>query len=148
MRLVFGKDRTVAKWVAGKIPALPHSADAFGPCTAIGVVDKNENELFGIVFHDYQPAFSTIQMSCGAASPRWATKNMVRMLLAYPFEQLKVRKLWSAIQHTNERTLKVAKGLGFKREAVLAHHFGSTHAVIVRLYAEDYRRIYGVRNGR
>ncbi len=148
MRLVFGKDRAVAKWVSGKIPALPHSPDAFGPCTGIGVLDRNENELAGIIFHDYQPSFSTIQMSFAANSPRWATRNMVRMLLAYPFEQLKVRKLWSAVQHTNERTLRVGAGLGFKKEATLAHHFGQgSHAVIIRMFDSDYRRLYGVKHG-
>lgn len=153
MRLVIGKDKTVAKWVSSKIPPMRASPDAFGPCAGIGVVDKNNNEIAGIVFHDYQPPpLNTIQMSFAATSPRWATKNMVATLLFYAFQQdkgPKVQKLWSAIQHTNLRALRVAAGLGFKREAVLKHHFGrGNHAVIFRMFSEDYRRIYGVKDGR
>lgn len=146
MRLIFGKDEKVAKWVCKHIPAMGDSPGLFGQCTAIGVEDKNGDALAGVVFHDFQEQFRTMQVSFAAVSPRWATRNMVRTLLFYPFEQAKVQKLWSAIQHTNARALKFSTGIGFRKEATLGHHFGrGSHAVISRLYAEDYKRLYGVK---
>jgi RimJ/RimL family protein N-acetyltransferase len=144
MRLVIGKDQNVAKWVALKIPALGGAdGNIFGPCAAIGVVDSSGRPLAGIVFHDYQERFRTIQMSFAAESPRWATRNMVRQLLAYAFVQLKCQKVWCAIEHTNERALRVAQGLKFKKEGIMARQFGKSHAVLFRMFHEDYRRHYG-----
>jgi RimJ/RimL family protein N-acetyltransferase len=146
MRLVFGKDEKVAKWVCKHIPAMGASTALFGPCKAIGVEDKDGNALAGVVYHDFQEHFRTMQVSFAASSPRWATRNMVRTLLFYPFEQANVQKLWSAIQHTNARALKFSAGIGFKKEATLGDHFGrGSHAVISRMYDTDFKRLYGVK---
>ena len=145
MRLVFGKDAAVAKWVAARIPFVAERG--FGPCKAIGIVGSGGRELAGVVWHDWQPEFKTIAFSLAADSPRWATRRLVCALLMYPFEDCGAFKLWTATPHRNERALKMAKGLGFIREAVLAHHFGkNNHAVINRMFVDDYRRLYGSRN--
>lgn len=146
MRLSFGDDAAVSAWVGSRIPALQGAS--FGPCSAIGVLSMSGTPLAGAVFHDYQPAFSTIQLSFAAESPRWATRSTVRSILSYPFDQLAVRKVWAAVPHTHDRALKLIKGLGFVQEAVLKHHFGAkTHAVMWRLLKEDYRRRYGEVHG-
>jgi RimJ/RimL family protein N-acetyltransferase len=133
--------------VNARIPALQGAS--FGPCSAIGVAGVSGAPLAGVVFHDYQPAFATIQLSFAADSPRWATRGMVKQLLSYPFEQLAVRKVWAAVPHTHDRALKLIKGLGFVQEAVLKHHFGNrTHAVMWRLLKEDYRLRYGDVHGK
>ncbi len=55
-----------------------------------------------------------------------------------------MQKVWTATQHENKRALKFNRGVGFKEESVLRHHFGrGCHAVICRMFTEDYRRIYG-----
>lgn len=146
MRLVFGRDEAIADWVISHIPALRGSS--FGPCSAIGVEGSNGGQLAGVVYHDYQPAFATIQLSIAAESPRWATKSIVTQILSYPFDQLAVRKVWAAVPHTNDRALRLIKGLGFVQEGVLKHHFGPSHAVMWRLLKEDYRRRYGDVHGK
>lgn len=144
MRLVFGRDEAVSKWVAARIPFVGERG--FGACKAIGIVGKDGRELGGVCFHDYQPTFKTIAFSIAADSPRWVTRHIVAAVLYYPFYDCDVFKLWSCTPHKNERALKFAKGLGFVREAVLAHHFGkNNHAVINRMYRPDYDRLYGVK---
>lgn len=140
LRIVLGKDQRVAKWVAARIPNWPDTG--FGACTGIGVVDVAGHEMAGIVFHDYQPSFKTMSFSLAASTPRWITRRLIGRLLAYPFEQLGVQKLWCATPASNERCLRLAKGLGFTREAVLARHFGKEHAVIMRMFARDFRKLY------
>jgi RimJ/RimL family protein N-acetyltransferase len=141
VRLLFGHDQIIADWVARNIP---HMATGFGPATAIGVVDQRDQPMAGVVFHDYQPAYGTIQLSAAAISPRWATKRLVSDILRYPFGQLGVHKVWTATQHENARALKFNEGVGFTREATLRDHFGpGVHAVICRMLMKDYRRIYG-----
>jgi RimJ/RimL family protein N-acetyltransferase len=141
LRLHFGDDANVAKWVADRIPFVGERG--FGVCTAVGVVGKDGRPLAGVIWHDYMPQFKTISFSIAADSPRWITRRLARDLLSYPFERVGVVKAWTATPSSNERSLRLAKGLGFTREAVLAHHFGKDHAVILRMFLKDFVRQYG-----
>jgi RimJ/RimL family protein N-acetyltransferase len=141
----------VAAWVAQRIPFV--GTAGFGTSgfevTCVGVIGKDNKPLCGVVFHDYQPEFGTIAFSTAAESPRWATRNVIRQILAYPFDELQVQKLWSATPATNERALRVVKGIGFTQEATLARHFGKYgHAIISRMFKRDYERLYGVPSGK
>jgi RimJ/RimL family protein N-acetyltransferase len=137
--LVYNATDEVAAWVCNLIQ---HVTD-FGPCAAIGVERKGKI-IAGMVYHDYQPEAQTIQLSMAATSPRWAVPGVIKGLLAYPFEQLGVYKVWTATPRLNVRALRVNEHVGFTREAVLAHHFGpQNHAVICRLLKPDYKRRYG-----
>jgi RimJ/RimL family protein N-acetyltransferase len=83
-----------------------------------------------------------------AVSPMWARKEIIAELLRYPFEQLGVYKVFTAIPADNAMAIKVNNHVGLRREAVLAHHFGKKrHAVIMRMLRPDYDRLYGDRNG-
>ncbi len=141
--LLIGFDEQIARWTAERIP---HVSD-FGPCTAIGVT-RGPLLLAGVVYHDYQPDAETIQLSMASASPMWAKRSIIGGLLRYPFEQLGVFKVWTATPIDNVRAIKTNEHIGFKREATLAHHFGrKRHAVICRILAPDYFRLYGETNG-
>lgn len=140
MRLIIGKNEKVAKWVAKRIPFVGDSG--FGACTTVGVTDTNGKEMAGIVFHDYQPQFKTMAFSIAASTPRWVTRRLIGKILVYPFEELGIMKLWTATPSSNERALRLAKGLGFTKEATLAHHFGRDHAIINRMMLKDYLRLY------
>ncbi len=150
MRLVNGASqadhKAIAKWVGERIPFV--GSAGFGNCVGIMVLSNSGTALAGVVFHDWQQNFSTIALSIAADSPRWATRRIVGALLSYPFEQVGVQKLWVAMSIENERVLRLAKGLGFTREAVLARHFGSHgHAVISRMFRADYDKLYGEKYG-
>lgn len=143
MKIVTDDSAGVAAWVNTLIPELR----GFGPCAALGVTDKDGKPLMGIVYHDYQPQWGTMQFTLAAASPKWCHRTIIRHLLAYPFKQVGVFKLWGAHEHTNTRAQRISKGLGFTQEATLAHHFGqSHHAVISRMLQKDYFRLYGEKN--
>ena len=143
MSLIFGCDQEVASWVAERIPHV--KGGSFGPCTAIGVAG-NGKLLAGIVYHEYQPDHGTLQLSMAAESPMWARKETIAALLRYPFRQIGIYKLWTATPHDNEAALKVNSHIGFKREAILAHHFGrKRHGVICRLLMPDFIRLYEAR---
>src|SRR5262245_16917601 len=99
MRLVFGRDEAVACRVASRIPFVGERG--FGPAKAIGIVAKDGRELAGVVWHDWQPEFKTIAFSIAAVSPKWATRNIIRLLLIYPFIDCDVWKVWTATPHRN-----------------------------------------------
>jgi len=138
--LAFGFDEQVSSWVADRIPHV--RGGSFGPCSAIGVV-SGDKLLAGIVYHDYQPDHRTIQLSMAADNPMWARRSIIAGLLHYPFEQLDCYKVWTSTPLDNDAALKVNIHIGFKREAVLAHHYGlKRHAVVCRLLNPDYQRLY------
>lgn len=141
MRLLLGMDREVTHWVHSRIPYAPHMET--DKCRAIGVV-SGDNLVAGVVFNEYQHEYGTIAVSVAAETPRWAAKGVIRGILAYPFEQLNVNKVWSAMLHTNERAIRFNKGIGFRQEAVLRDHFGvGKHAVVTRMMRRDYQQKYG-----
>jgi RimJ/RimL family protein N-acetyltransferase len=142
MTLIYGRDDDVAAWVAERIPHVGAGV-GFGPCRAIAVA-RDGVMAAGVVFHDWQPRSGTMQISCAAASPRWASRQVIKTLLAYPFDKAGAQKIWVAIPHDNERAIRFNKGIGMKQEAVLRHHFGAKrHAVILSMLKREYEVQYG-----
>lgn len=140
MRLIVGKNAQVAKWVARRIPFVGEAG--FGNCSTIGVVDNEGREMAGFVFHDYNPQFRTMAFSIAAVTPRWITHRLIAKIGEYVFEECQVLKLWTMTPSSNERALRLVKGLGFTKEATLAHQFGQDHAIISRMFYKDYVRLY------
>ena len=136
--LIYDQSEYVAAWVADQIP----HADDFEPCYAIGVV-VGESLVAGVVFNNYQPKYGTIELSMAAVSPRWAKRETIKELLEYPFSHLGCYKVYTVTPIDNEKALKVNAHIGFKKEAVLASHFGEKrHAVIMRMLLPDYDRLF------
>lgn len=145
--LLFGHDQEVAAWVASRVGHV--GTAGFGPCVAIGVV-RDAEIVAGVVYHDYQimPDWRTMQLSMAASSPRWVSRETLQGLLAYPFGQAGVQKLWTATPHDNERALKFNRGVGFRQEAVLRRHFGpKRHAVICSMLAVEWAKRWRVEGG-
>lgn len=91
-----------------------------------------------------------MQLSLASDSPVWLRqrKSIAKAILFHPFYTQGVWKLWTAIPHTSERTLKLGQTFGFTREAMLVDQFGrKKHAAISRMFKKDYDRIYGVSSG-
>jgi len=144
VNLVYGLNMEVAQWTSAHIP---HMAGVpFGPGVAIGV--ENGGKLIaGIVFHDWQPRFKTMQVSMAATDPKWAARGVILKILSYPFDEVKVEKLWAAMPYKNERAIRFNTGIGFVREGTLSRHFGTDHAVIARMFRKDYERLKDKWNG-
>ena len=141
MTLLFGHDAAVSAWVAGRIPHL-HDDD-FGPGAAIGVM-SGERLIAGVVFNFWQERFQTMQMSMAAVSPMWARPETIRALFRYPFVQVQVHKLWTITPVEYEKALKSLRHAGFKREALLSHHFGKgKHAYLSRMLRGEWWAKYG-----
>lgn len=121
-------DPRIAQWVASRIPVL----DGFGASVSIGVWN-GDDILAGVVFHDYSPTYRNIQVSIAAETPKWATRNTISRIMAYPFSQLKVNRVTSLIREGNSRSLKLCEGLGFKREGIVRKGFGDDNAIILGL---------------
>lgn len=144
--LIYGAELTdhLAAWAADRIPHV--GAAGFGPCWATGVVRGDELAAV-VIYHDWQPEAGTVQVSIAADTPRWASRPVIAALLALPFSGglgSPIRKVWACMASPNERALRFNAGIGFKREAVLRHHFAhGVHAVITSMLHREYARAYG-----
>lgn len=54
-----------------------------------------------------------------AGEGMWATPDVIQAFFAYPFEQLKVRRLWAVVDASNKTCQRFMHKLGFVREGVL-----------------------------
>ena len=149
--LVFGYDQELAEWAARNIPYM--RGLSFGPCAAIGVMagddpgDASAKIQAVAVFHDYIPAMKTCQVSVASRTPMWARHGIIRALLSYPFDQLGVNLVWSAMLQTNERAIRFNEHIGFKRDSVLRHRYGwKRHAVVSSMTKYEYERTW--KNGK
>lgn len=137
--LIFGQDEKVAAWVARQ---LPHVGSAgFGACRAIAVL-SGDKPVAGIVYHEYDATHGTCQISMASTSPLWAKPQTVADLLAVPFLQYRVRKVWTCIPSDNERAIRFNYGIGMVREAVLRHQFGHKRAAwVFGMMADEYTKL-------
>lgn len=141
MRLLFGFDKEVGKFVSDRIE---HVGNDWGPMAAIGVIDDNNNLIAGAVYNMYYPEHQSIQISMAADSPRWANKAVIKGILDYAFDELNVNRVWTATPHKSERVIKFNQRLGFTKEAVLRDAFGrGSHSTICRLLKKDFEAKYG-----
>lgn len=140
MQFLWNLDSSVLPWALALIGGVP---DCYEHPKCLGICTDDGKALAAAIFDRWIPAEGTMQLSFAAASPRWATVQAIKIVLEYPFTCCGVQKLWTATPHTNERALKLNKGLGFKKEAVLARQLGrDRHAVISRMYQEDFLRLW------
>lgn len=146
MRLLFGQDAVVADWVARRIPSTArkmHEFDfgaAFGPATAIGVVDERGELVAGAVYHAYDKWCRCIEMSCAASTSRWLTREIVCALLRYPFDQLSCVRVTCVTPRKATSVRRFLQNLGFKREGLVRRGFGNDDAIILGLLQSEFRR--------
>ena len=131
------ENEALAQWCGRRIE---HVGEAgFGLCRCVAVLRGNQI-MAVVVFHDWQQAARTLQLSMAALSPLWATRQTLINLFSYAFHSAGANKLWTAIPHKSERALRFNKGIGLKPEATLRHHFGpKVHAVICAMLQSEWQ---------
>ena len=145
--LVFGFDQELAAWASSHIPHM--RGRSFGPCRSIGVMRGTDAKDLAapmqavVVYHGFLELERTCQVSVASRTPQWAKRDILAALFHYPFEQLGVNLLWSAMRRTNYLAIRFNEHLGFKRDGVLRHRFGwNDHAVITSMTKYEYERIW------
>ncbi len=137
MRLLLGYDAAVAAFVGERIKYVG-SGEAFGKCTAIGVIDHTNEIVAGVVFHGYVPRVRSIDVSFAAETPRWLTRRLASGILAYPFTQLDCVRITTPTPRKNRRARKFVEQFGFKREGLIRKGFLDDDAVVSGLLASEW----------
>ena len=85
MTPLWGKTEIVASFVASLIP---ECSRGFGACQAMGVLDRDDKLVAGVVFNNWEPEYGVIEISGATVNRRWLTRAIVREIFSYPFDTL------------------------------------------------------------
>lgn len=135
LTVLYGHTEFVRGWVRERIPSM--QAAEFGPSTALGVMD-GQRLIAGLVYHDWQPWFKSIQLSCAAVHPKWASRRILAEVFAYPFHQLGVNRIVAVTETDNHKTRRILEGIGYTLEGIGVKAFGEKDAASYRLLKDEW----------
>jgi RimJ/RimL family protein N-acetyltransferase len=128
----------IGNWVGERVTSTGEISFT-GEYEAIGVFDESEI-VAGFIFHEWNPTYKTISMSLAANSPKWGSRRNIEGILRYPFIELGVQRITVTINENNHASIRLAEGVGFKREAVIERGAGIYGNIIVlRLFVEEWQ---------
>tara|TARA_R100001244_G_scaffold128631_1_gene99601 strand:+ start:463 stop:888 length:426 start_codon:yes stop_codon:yes gene_type:complete len=133
--IVTDEDGRIKSWIESRIRDI--TPRDFDNCSTLGVA--RNNELICGVAYWFWPN-ETCDVAIAADSPRWATKQTIFTLFAYPFEQIGVNRLQSLIHPKNKRSRHLCKGLGFTLEGKLRKFHKGKDMLIYGYLKEEFRR--------
>ena len=91
------------------------------------------------VYHEYR--HPSVEMSFAASGPRWATRDTIRYLLSYPFDQLKVKRITAICRRRNRKIRRLIEGIGFKLEGTLHRAYETDDACVYGYFYENLERL-------
>lgn len=127
--LIFGHDREISQWCGDQL-----GIKDFGPCSAIGVA-RDGKIVAGAVYSNYR--HPNIEITFATTTPRWASRETISAILAYPYLQLHCRRLTAITEALNQPARAFLSRLGFTQEGYHPHVFAADDAVTYGLLRED-----------
>jgi len=127
--ILTGHDNVVGPWVASRVGTVwaPECS------TTIGLFSTQTGLQAGVIYEGYNGANIGAHIA-SVPGKSWPTRNFLRFIFYYPFEQLKVKRITGMVASCNEAAVEFNKRLGFKQEAVLkdAHPQGDLLVFVMR----------------
>lgn len=136
MRPLFGHNEEVARFVASLIPGMERG---FGDCTAIGVLDAQEQLVAGIVYHNYNPEAGVIEFSGASLTPKWYGRHLLDLFFGYPFEQLGCQMVVTRNSEHNTRLHRQLRAYGFRCHPIPRGRGRDEAEMIWTLTEEDWQ---------
>lgn len=135
MRVVRG-DESAVKWVLQQLPWIKD----FGK--NITIVVLKDNALAAVAIYNNFYNFDC-QLTFVSATPRWASRQVIRQILAFPFYETDRLRITTLTDENNHKAIKLNEKLGFVHEGTLRHGSpegnGNT-GLVYGLTKEDFER--------
>lgn len=106
----------------------------FDRCISITLGGK----LLGGVFYDTY-VHRSIQIHIATFDPRWCHRRFLRAVFWYPFNQLKVERVYGPIRSTNKAAVDLAQRLGFIEDARLKDAIPDGDLIIFKMERTNCR---------
>lgn len=114
--IVYGADEAIADWVSVNLTG---KKGAFTPSRALGVLHEG-NLVAGVVYNNYQETNDgkplLVEMTIYSIDKRWCSRHNLRNIFAYPFSQLRLRRVQAICSAQNEGVIMFLKRIGFTHE--------------------------------
>lgn len=136
MQIATGPTEFLAQWAAKKI-----GIEAFDRLhSAIGVCRDGKLAAVAVYTnHRKHPEGGSVEISFAADSPRWATREAVRLFLAHPFYSLGCHRITAIVEKRRKRSRKLCRGVGFVLEGKARKALpGKRDACIYGLLKEEF----------
>lgn len=134
--LIYGHDRELSLWVGERL-GLDGPVRGVDP-TAIGV-SRQGKIVAAALFSNFQPP--TIEVTFVTTSPRWASRETICGILAYPYLQLGCKRVTAITEACNLPARAFLERLGFCQEGVHPDAFPSGEGIsygLLRAAAERW----------
>jgi len=140
VKVVLDRSADLVEWARQRLPVVSEQGFPDG-AAAIGVADSAGKIMGVVVFHDWQPAYRTMQVSAVAEDARWVrARSAFSTMFDYAFGHCGVEKLWSLTPAKNIRALRFVRAVGFEPEARLSRQFGDDDAIVSALHRKFYEQ--------
>jgi len=101
-------------WIQKRVPNLDIGNDS----VCLGV--WRDKKLAAVAaFYNYRKV--DIELAFASDNPRWATRQTIQWILAFPFLQLNTQRVTSMVLKSNKRCRKLLLGAGFMEEGKHPH---------------------------
>lgn len=131
MRLIFGEDERIAKWVGERI-----GIAMCPPYVAIGGTRYGTDIDIGVVFNNWNGA----NMDISLASKYALTRGAIRSVYRYAFVQAGAKRLTAITKPSNDLMLKQLPRFGFIFEGPSARYFGDEDGLRFALFPENAKK--------
>ena len=91
--------RDAREMIGGTIMAVADGKSIIGAC----------------LFYNWDRASGVIEITAASASPKWVTRQVLREMLRYPFEQLGCQAVIARVDPDNARMCRIASAFGATR---------------------------------
>jgi RimJ/RimL family protein N-acetyltransferase len=131
--LIYGQEERLLPWAARVIGCERFRRDAY----CIGL--EKQGELVAVVvFDDFTKAGCHMSVASDG-SAHWLSRGYLAALFAYPFLQLKLRRVTALIAQKNERSRSFCEHIGFRQEGVCPHGLPDDDLIIMGMLAGECR---------
>lgn len=112
MAIVFDRPDEVGRWTCERLGGVwnPESDNAIG-------IERNGSLIAGVVYDNFLG--QSICMHVAAEGRHWLTREFLRAVFSFPFDQLRVHKVIGPVDSSNARACHLDEHLGFVPEAVI-----------------------------
>ena len=114
---------------------IPGCERGFGSHTSMGVV-RNGELIAGILYHNYSPESGVIEISGAATDSRWLTRQTLRAMFSYPFDEVGCQMVVARHSEHNARLRRMWRAVG-SSEFVIPRLKGRNEAMVVTTLTDD-----------
>lgn len=129
-------DESAVKWVLDQLPWI----NDFGLCNSLAVV-RDSKLIAAAVYNNY--VHYDCQLTFASIEPRWASRQVVRQVLGFPFYELGTLRISTLTDADNHKAINLNLKLGFQKEGVLrcgSPMGNGNNGVICGLTKDDFIR--------